>query len=296
MLRDRILAGIRNRPLSEKLQLQDNLTLERATQMVRQAEQVKKQTPQLLGTTPQTPGTAPETAGNFVNRIGPNRRGRFPQGKSDDHKGEGGFKNQAPRPKTYRNPQASTGCRRCGRGPHDQRDCPAFNSVCNRCKIQGHYAQFCRTKSAVGAVQEEEEDLFIGSVIGSIAAKKSWDRTVDILGQQVSLRADTGADYTCISEETYHQHFKSHKLTPSKKCLKGADQHTLDVMGSLHAPVSYQGRTTEVEIYVIRNLGKSLLDGESCEALNIVQRINAVDEPKMSFDPLQNCSQVSWAK
>ena len=78
MLRDRILAGIRNRPLSEKLQLQDNLTLERATQMVRQAEQVKKQIPQLLGTTPQTPGTAPETAGNFVNRIGPNRRGRFP--------------------------------------------------------------------------------------------------------------------------------------------------------------------------------------------------------------------------
>jgi plasmid maintenance system antidote protein VapI len=43
MLRDRIVVGVKNRKLSEKLQLNTKLTLDTAVTMVRQFESVQKQ-------------------------------------------------------------------------------------------------------------------------------------------------------------------------------------------------------------------------------------------------------------
>ena len=50
MVRDRIVVGIRNGALSEKLQLNADLTLQTAITQVRQAEAVKKQQPLVRGT------------------------------------------------------------------------------------------------------------------------------------------------------------------------------------------------------------------------------------------------------
>ena len=45
MVRDRIVMGIRNAALSEKMQLDDKVTLEKAITLVRQSEAVKEQQP-----------------------------------------------------------------------------------------------------------------------------------------------------------------------------------------------------------------------------------------------------------
>ena len=47
LIRDRIVVGIRNQSLSEKMQLNETLTLEKAARMARESEAVKKQQPQL---------------------------------------------------------------------------------------------------------------------------------------------------------------------------------------------------------------------------------------------------------
>ena len=47
MIRDRIVVGIRNSSLSEKLQLDAGLTLDRAITQVRQAEVIEQQQPLL---------------------------------------------------------------------------------------------------------------------------------------------------------------------------------------------------------------------------------------------------------
>ena len=56
MIRNRIVVGIRNTSLSEKLKLDAELTLTTALTKVRQAEVVKKQQPLLHGETPATTG------------------------------------------------------------------------------------------------------------------------------------------------------------------------------------------------------------------------------------------------
>ena len=47
LIRDGIVVGIRNQPLSEKMQLDETLTLEKAAGLARVSEAVKKQQPQL---------------------------------------------------------------------------------------------------------------------------------------------------------------------------------------------------------------------------------------------------------
>ena len=49
MIRDRIVVGIRNLPLAEKLQLDTDLTLSKAVTLVHQTEAVKQQQPLLRG-------------------------------------------------------------------------------------------------------------------------------------------------------------------------------------------------------------------------------------------------------
>ena len=55
LIRDRIVMGLQNRELSEKLQLDPNLTLEKATNLARQRETVKKQQNILDGRFKSTP-------------------------------------------------------------------------------------------------------------------------------------------------------------------------------------------------------------------------------------------------
>ena len=45
LIRDRIVVGIRNQSLSEKMQLDETLTLEKAARMARESKAVKKQQP-----------------------------------------------------------------------------------------------------------------------------------------------------------------------------------------------------------------------------------------------------------
>ena len=52
-----------------------------------------------------------------------------------------------------RTPRSSTpGAKQCGRcgKKHPPRKCPAYNQMCKRCKIKGHFQQYCKTKNPGG--------------------------------------------------------------------------------------------------------------------------------------------------
>ena len=101
MIRDRIVVGIRNSALSEKLQLDATLTLQKAIQEARNSETVKQQQPFLRGK-PDTP----------VGAVLTGSASRFTRGSQNS---------------VATNPHsASSRCTRCGRHPaHDQAQCPA---------------------------------------------------------------------------------------------------------------------------------------------------------------------------
>ena len=124
MIRDRLVVGLRDAKLSEKLQLDAALTLETALTKARQSETVLKQQAVLHGKEEELPISN-------VNR-----------GKT-------------------RSPNARGKCSTCGSTPfHAHQHCPARDVKCQGCGKVGHYK--CVFRSA-GKVQEVHQE-FLGAV------------------------------------------------------------------------------------------------------------------------------------
>ena len=105
LIRDRIVVGILDRVLSEKLQMDTTLTLEKAVSLVQQSESVKKQQVLLRGDK-SLPGSV-EAVTHSTQSLKCGNCGRSPQ--------------------------------------HDRAHCPARNATCNKCGKFGHFQVVCRS-------------------------------------------------------------------------------------------------------------------------------------------------------
>ncbi|UYV84627.1 K02A2.6-like, partial [Cordylochernes scorpioides] len=145
LIRDRIVVGVRDRALSERMQLDTDL---KATQMAKQLESVKEQQSSLYQQ-------------NFVDQIK-----KMPNHIKESKKQESEIRQF----KSNQSGRSSRGCTRCGNAnSHDWKNCPAMNSYCNKCKRKGHYAKVCRS---VAINEVKSEITFLGSV--EIESSKKW--------------------------------------------------------------------------------------------------------------------------
>ena len=140
-LRDRVVVGIRDKTLSQALQLDAGLTLQKAVEKVRLKEAVIKQQAELVKF-------------NLNNDNVDVKEGS----SVDAVEGKGAKK------KHYSKPFV---CYRCGsNSPHGRRLCPAVNAKCRNCNRFGHYEKVCKAKdvNAVNQETEPEDYAFMGTV------------------------------------------------------------------------------------------------------------------------------------
>ena len=120
LIRDRLVIGIKDTALSEHLQLDGNLTLNKAMKTVRQWEAVREQ---------QTVLSKAEASTDAPDKL-------------DSVKAKAKFKRH------HRKPTDSKSCGRCGRGYHSRDKCPAKDATCHKCQKKGHFSSQCFSKKA----------------------------------------------------------------------------------------------------------------------------------------------------
>ena len=111
MIRDRIVIGVLDRAVSEKLQLMSNLTLKTAIDTARQSELIKLQIKNVNS------DVATVDALHLKSQHGyqkPHKHGKT-------------------HARQVRHPTPAKTCHRCGRGSHSFDNCPAKNKMCNKC-------------------------------------------------------------------------------------------------------------------------------------------------------------------
>lgn len=258
LIRDRIVVGLQDARLSEKLQLDPELTLEKAITVVRQSESVKKQQQTLRA-------PAAEIEVDWI-----------------QSKGKPPKKQCSPAPPPVLPGNKKEACQRCGRSPlHNRQNCPAKEERCFRCNKMGHFGAVCKSKevSTVTVEQTQEthcqqDSLFLATLTSHSRGSSPWVVEILVNGYPVDFKVDTGADVTVVPENLSTQWKQA--LDPSQKSLKGPNNARLDVVGQFLSTLQRGDKTVQETVYVIKQLTQPLLGRPSIEKLGILSRIDTV--------------------
>ena len=204
-------------------------------------------------------------------------------------------------------------CYYCGFDyPHENRPCPAKNSVCNHCGVKGHFAKVCRSRenkeqekdrkkgfsspdkrrqtqrhgikkqqaNAVEASQrrsndESSEEEYVYTVVKE--RNKKTHANVKVNGQNVHFLIDTGATVDIIDANTFEKLNKKVSLQKSStKIYAYGFQTPLPLKGQFQATVESKKRYTVSQIYVIDGAGGNLLSAKTAQDLALVQLANKI--------------------
>ena len=265
MIRDRLVVGISDRKLSERMQLDPELDLEKAKKMTRQREAIRDQTRALKRGDDQL---TEEVGACWKARRSLQKRHLFkkPIGSQQNDRGR---------------LREGKHCTRCGKDAHTTSEkCPARDAICHNCRKRGHYSKQCfnrtdRTKSVseLGLEEQFQLDTVTHSPTGT--GDNRWMTKILLQGKETTFKIDTGAEVTVISEETFRRLGKL-SLKKAPKTLCGPTRQLLRVLGTFEGKLTHKDQTSEQQIYVVQGFKTNLLGLPAITALEIVTRIGAI--------------------
>ncbi|UYV69068.1 K02A2.6-like [Cordylochernes scorpioides] len=283
LIRDRLVLGVKDRKLSEKLMLNENLTLAKAVEIARQWEAVMREQQDLNPSTSQVDTTRkvakqkPKASGHGKD----NGRSTSRQTDSAKETDEG---------------KKFTTCFNCGTTKHHYRyrdKCPAKDKVCGKCGKKGHYTNLCRRKNnEVNAISSEETPArekisFVYALREpSLGSRKSrWKSTVRVNGTAIHFKLDPGSDVTLIPFSLYKRYFSNVQLAPTGGQLMAAANQRLENTGTFVAKQRANTREMKETVYVVHHLEQPLLGVGACEDLQLVKRIDLVINGTTDVNP-----------
>ncbi len=289
-IRDRLVVGIQDKDLSQKLQLKATLTLNHAVEMARQSELVKAQVAaqgsglesskdieevqQRQGRNWKYGGRRGQESGLTQRHRGQEHRGQRHSGQGHSNRGSqhrGGLgQGRGAIPREQR-------CRACGIGHRPEGRCPAAGKQCFRCNQVGHFSARCSSKSVREITTEEElNESFFLEAVNSRHADDAWFVMISMCGSEQKFKIDTGADITVMSEETYNklpvqpvlQQQTANLISPGGR---------LDCRGRFTTEVTYKNKRHALRVYVAASQRASnLLGRNDAISMGLVQRLDHV--------------------
>ena len=265
MIRDRLVVGIRDDSLSERLQMDPNLTLETAKKTIRQREAIHEQQRILSGS---------HDAPNLEEvRSSGDRRRHHDHRRSQQHRGNRGY--NAASAGNSRQKQESRQCSRCGKEQHARDRCPAKDATCRKCRKKGHYSTQCFTKN-VSVLSSESSGLdtaFLDAA-SSPGKETAWFADIKVGEQMITFKLDTGAEVTAISHNTYRKLPDAPPLNTSDKVLCGPSRKPLQVLGWCQRDLTHKERSSREQLFVVKGLKSNLLGLPAIKALNLAVRLD----------------------
>ena len=156
MLRDRLVIDIKDKELSEKLQLNVGLTLEIAKKKIRQNEAVHEQQVHLLDGSQDIPIVVEGV--HSITKLQGQPAGASQYKPQSARANPAGYKPQ---------PGKANQCTRCGGHAHSATErCPARGATCHRCNRRRHYQSQCffKTVASYSTSEFSLDTAFVGTL------------------------------------------------------------------------------------------------------------------------------------
>ena len=196
-IRDRIVIGILDKSLSQKLQMKSDLNLDTAIQMTCQSELVKVQ-----------------VAGQSDTK----HLGEIHQKKGKLHSARRPVRNMSD--KKPKNSPPVQPCSRCNRLRKQDEICPARGKRCWKCNKSGHFAVVCRSvREVMSNSERNNREFFLGAVNSCDELEERWSVVLHANKKPIKFKIGAGADISVMSVSTYEALPQRPKLKPSNAVL-----------------------------------------------------------------------------
>ena len=185
-------------------------------------------------------------------------------------------------------------CRNCGQS-HPKKQCPAFGKKCFYCEKLHHYEDFCLKKKGekyknknrqVHAVEEEDDDFFIGSIDQEKQTNTAFANVQLTDGgvvDNIRFKIDTGAQANILPLKTFNKKIGSRvKLEPNKNKLVSYTGQHLNTKGQIRLKTIYKNREETLTFHVVDTEAEPILGLQACVDLQLVQLLLSVEEKQPS--------------
>lgn len=271
LIRDRIVIGVRDQNLQERLLRLSDLTLNEAITQGRAAETSKQQLDQIKGkevnfikkksSPTQKPSSNVSSKSGFVKNSSHNVTA-----KSSLH-----------RPSSFK-------CSRCSR-EHGKNQCPAYGKRCVVCKKLNHFAVACQKQKKLHECHTEvqDEDFFVDTLecskvkVESLRKNDVWMESVFLCNQDfVDFKLDTGAQCNVLPLKRLKSLNVKYKLEPANFKVVTYANKELDTLGSVTLDAIVRGRKGKIKFVVVDTTNVPILGLNTCVTLNLLQRLDDI--------------------
>ncbi|XP_064463655.1 uncharacterized protein K02A2.6-like [Ornithodoros turicata] len=253
MLRDRLICGVRDPALQQRLLTERNITFERALDLALAAESALNQQAHIKG--------------------------------MGDSQQINAMAKKVPNKKRKKDRQHSQPCFRCD-GQHDPSGCRFRDAVCHFCKKKGHIEKACRSKKSqmkdrtTNQLQPEHEDVTVPSVytLHNVRSEVAPKITMALRLNDVPhvMEVDSGAAFSIIGDDTYRNLWRTRrpKLQPEPTTLSTWSGQPLTLLGKISVTVQLDDSTHVLPLRVVKGAGSSLLGRDWFQYLGISVKVN----------------------
>ena len=274
-IRYRLVLGLLDQELSEKLQLESELTLTKAIQLARQSELVKSQIREQRGLA--------HSSVDAVRGRGsghPKRQYHARSGGTCSKRGQGrGQELQSKQSTGARN--SIQNCYFCA-SSHLRRQCPAYGKVCKACNKPNHFARFraCKKKAVSELQAEQSGEYHLFSVTNSSnEAPRRVSVKLNGTDRGTSFKIDTGADVSVMSLQTYNNMLRKPPLQKTAAVLRSPGG-TLDCKGKTEVTARVKGVDYPLRIYAVSSATECLRSREAAARMRLIRRVDTVKKPE----------------
>ena len=264
MLLCRIVFGLSDPKLKERLLRDSEMTLSKALDDIHAAEMTKKQLVRIS-----------DGDKSSIDAVG---QTKFPAGRSLQQ----GHTSDRPKPTSDAKRSDVINCQYCSYN-HPKGHCPAYGKACKKCGKMNHFEKVCKS-AKVQAVETSEPEkqlhsLFIGCVDAiNHTNTKSWMLPLDVKNAEnsmtVNFKIDTGAEANVIPLAIAKNVNAQLKATDTR--LHGYNRSIIKTVGHVLLDVNFKHQPKQCRFEVVDEELPPILGLETCEALGIVQRIDEV--------------------
>jgi hypothetical protein len=275
-VRDRLVIGLRDPVVKEKLQLMSELSLDRAINTARRGEMVKEQMREQRGEADEVSDSRYQSRGRGYSR---GVRGRGSRGG----RGRGHGKSER------RDTQSEPKCGRCGNQHTAKSKCPATGKTCNYCHKHGHFVSMCRKRlnREAGEVEQRSSDIedvesrpFYIREVEAVSCpdnQEVWTTDLSIGGKRVTFKIDSGADISVMSESTYQTLPDPPTLKPTSAMLTSPGGK-LQCIGEFIADIKRDGTMYSFRVVVVSHYQNNLLSRAVSNKMGLIQRMDEIQE------------------